>query len=270
MKGHRILTAFGGILAAGLLGATSFAITGDAPADLPPPLPPPGALVGAAGPDGEPIICPDGQALKVEAPGPPPDIPSGPDVEDSVPQTPIPPEELEAQPLVPSCGPNDEPVWEPLGDETSTVHSLGFDGTCDVSATVSHRLLSDNPLWAPDDYEFVFNATGSCTGHLDDEEIQGAPLTFSLYEGYQCGLTTKGFDPTNLSSTLNFSGTFAAGIDAAIDVSVDYRGDKPSPITGRESGAAVLTGTPSPGVSSCRDSTGTFTGQLQTLQPLQG
>jgi hypothetical protein len=276
MKGRRILTALGGILVAGLLGATSFAITGDAPADLPPlpQLPPPGALVGAAGPDGEPIICPDGQPLKVEVPGPPPDIPGGPDVDDSLPQTRVPSEEVETQPLVPTCGPNDEPAWKPVGDEASTVHSLGFDGTCDVSARVHHTMVWGDIVNGG--YQFDFDATGSCTGRLDDEPIQAAPMAFSVSESYTCptGLTNPhAFKATNLRSTLNFSGTYPAGIDTAVGVTMDYWGDYGGArwaITGQDKGAAMLTGTHTNWVGPCTDSTGTFTGVLTTLQPLEG
>ncbi|MEK6326635.1 MAG: hypothetical protein AABM66_03790 [Actinomycetota bacterium] len=228
------------------------------------------------GSDGEPIICPDGQMLKVEVPGPrpetPPDIPGAPEIDDSVPNTPGPPVEEPVQPIVPRCGPNSQLVWEPLTDEASTVHSLGFDGTCDISATVSHRMVwYSTPI---EGWQFDFDATGSCTGRLDDEQIQDAPVSFSMSKEYTCPDTTpnqSSFNSANLPSTLNFSGTYEPGIDTAIDVSVDFSGNR-SAIRGRYSGAAELNGTTQPWITGpcALDITGTFTGQLQTLQPLQG
>jgi hypothetical protein len=243
----------------------------------------PGETVPAIGPDGEPIVCDDGQVLQVDplSDDPPPEVSvSGPagGVDPSTSEVIV--------GAVPRCGPagggsDADPVWIPdseaLSNPQDALYSLGFDGTCDISATLTHTLESEGPLWAPDYYSFDFNATGSCTGYLDDEPIQAAPLSFSFHEDYECGLTsaTKGFSGEG-SSTLSFSvGTFDPDIDTAIDVRIDYEGkafqkDLPSQITGQLAGAAVLTGTESSGLSSCSDSTATFTGQLQTLQPLQG
>jgi hypothetical protein len=272
MKRRRILIGFGATLVAAVLGTTVFAIASDVPTEPPTePLPPPGTPVEVAGPDGEPIICGNGEPLKVPAPGPPPAIP-GDDLDDSTSQIVSGGEEKAAPALVPRCGPNNEPVLVPLSDEASPIHSLGFDGTCDITATVSHTFLYS---FITEGWRFDFDATGSCTGRLDDEQIQDAPVTFSMSKEYTCPEAPNYFatyDSVNLSSTLNFSGTYEPGIDAAIRVQVDWVPESSkAAIRGRYSGAAELTGTIQPWiVGPCGEATGTFTGQLQTLQPLQG
>lgn len=230
-------------------------------------------MVGVADETGAPIVCPNGQELKVTVPGVPSDPETPPATEVPDPDAPnLPGEEVAAPPVQPRCGPEGQVVWVSDTEEAPTLHSLGFDGTCDITATVSHTLTAYS---TPIEYwQFVFDATGSCTGHLDDEQIQDAPVSFRLGKQYTCPDTTpnqSAFNSANLSSTLDFSGTYEPGIDAAIDVSIDFSGNR-SVVRGRYSGAAELNGTTQPWITGpCAvDITGTFPGSSIPSSPCRG
>jgi hypothetical protein len=93
-------------------------------------LPQPGERVAVAGPDGAPLVCPDGERLKVEVPGAPTEGPREPGEPPSAiisEDSPPPPDGGGAPtgsadavvPQVPRCGPtgggaDGEPVWVPL------------------------------------------------------------------------------------------------------------------------------------------------------------
>jgi hypothetical protein len=265
------------------LGYASFVIASGAPAvsdpisDLPPQ---PGELLTVVGPDGQTIVCPNGQQLQVPSVGVPAGTVSGqPDSQD--PGADLAPENTPAPPLVPRCGPDNNPVWEPLADGAPTVDDLGFDGTCDVTATLQHYLVAQSIGLKNDTYAFDFNATGSCNGKLDDETLTDVPVSFNFHDEYSCGIVDGGtIDSTghplgtewnNEKATLAFDGLFVPSTDPSIDVEIDYRSaGAESDVRGSEGGSAALTGNQTSSVHPCRASSGTFTGKLQTAGRLEG